>query len=86
MPAFCITKARSSRRRVAPEIGEAVERALQNEDSGVLVNDLGAAVAAHVGFNQAALDSGRRQALIPKCDRQFGQFGKIAGEHATTTH
>ena len=40
------------------------------------------ALAAHVGFDQAALDGCRRQSLVPECNRQFGQFREIAGEGA----
>ena len=61
---------------------EPVERALQDEDGGVLVDHLGALRAAHVGGDQVALDRGGREPLVPQADRQRGQLGEIARKGA----
>ncbi len=49
----------------ALEIGQPVERALQDEDGGMLIDDLGAAVAAHVGSRSARVPPPRLTAARP---------------------
>src|SRR5262252_3546985 len=65
-----------------PQVGEAVERALQDEDRRVLVDHLGAAGAADVIRNQLALDGRGREPLVPERDRKIGQTGEITGKGA----
>src|SRR5581483_4307700 len=62
--------------------GKPVERALQDEGCGVLIDHRGALLAADVGGDQIALDGGGRQALVPQRDRQFRQPGEVAGKGA----
>ena len=61
---------------------EPVERTLENEGGGMLIDHRLALGAARVGLDQRALDRGRRQPLVPERDRQFGQLRKVAGEGA----
>src|SRR5262252_7369437 len=64
------------------DVGEAVERALQNEDRRVLVDHPGASGAADVVGDQLALDGGGRQPLVPEPNRKVGETREIAGEGA----
>jgi len=59
-----------------------VERSLQNEHGGMLIDDLGAAGAGHVGGDQLALDRGGGEALVPQRDRELRQARQIAGKGA----
>ena len=59
-----------------------VERALQNEDRGMLVDHRGAFFAADVGGDQLAFDRGGGQPLVPQRDRQIGELGEIARKRA----
>ena len=68
--------------RLGAQAREAVERALQDEGRGVLVDHLGALRAAHVGGDQVALDRGGREPLVPQRDRQCGELGEVARERA----
>ena len=52
-------------RSAFPEIGEPVQRALQDEDRGMLVEHLGAFGAADIQADQLALDGRGREPLIP---------------------
>src|SRR5690348_6135247 len=61
---------------------QAVERALQNKGSGVLVDDLGALCAAHVRSDQVALNGSRREPLVPEPDRERRQFREVACKRA----
>ena len=64
------------------KIGEPVERALQDEDRGVLVDHLGALGAADVHADQLALDRRGREPLVPEADRKRGEVGQIARKGA----
>ena len=57
---------------LAAESSQAVERALQDIDGGVLIDDGGAFLSAHIGGDQRAFDRGGRQTLVPERDRQIG--------------
>jgi hypothetical protein len=59
-----------------------VERALQDEDGGVLVDHLGAPRPADVGGDELALDRGGGEPLVPQADRQLGQARQVAREGA----
>ena len=64
------------------DVGEPVQRALQDEDRGVLVDHRRALFAADIGGDQLALDRGGGQPFVPERDRQFGELGEIAREGA----
>ena len=61
---------------------EAIERALQDEDRGVLVDYGLAPAAACIGSDQLALDRRGGEPLVPECDWQFGQSNEVARERA----
>ena len=63
-------------------VHEPVERALQDEHRGVLVDHRRALFPADVGRDQLALDRGGGQPLVPERDRQIGEFGEVAREGA----
>ena len=57
-----------------PGDSQKIERALQNEHGGVLIDHCGALGAARIGRDQLALDRRGRQPLVPERDRQFGEL------------
>ncbi len=59
------------------KIGQPVERALQDEDRGVLVDHFGAPGAADIHADQLALDRRGRQPLVPERDWQRGELGEV---------
>src|SRR5215510_14661187 len=69
-------------RRLARDPCEPVERALQDEGGGVLVDHLGALLAARIGLDQDALDRDGREPLVPQTDRQLGHPRKVARKRA----
>src|SRR5262245_36247897 len=59
-----------------------VERALQDEHRGVLIDHRGALGAADVRADQFALDRGGGEPLVPQRNRQVGELFEIARERA----
>jgi hypothetical protein len=59
-----------------------VERALQDESGGVLIDHSGALGAADIGCDQFAFNRNGREPFVPQCDRQLSQFCKIARKGA----
>src|SRR3546814_13751769 len=73
------------RAQVRPLAGDGVERPLQDVGGRHLVDDLGTALAGHVGLaDQEALDRGGGEPLVPERDglREAGLLDEIAGELA----
>ena len=68
--------------RVPAQLRQPVQRALQDEDRGMLVDHLGAAGAGDVHADQFALDGRGRQPLVPQRDGKAGEVGEIAGKGA----
>ena len=67
---------------VPAQLRQPVQRALQDEDRGMLVDHLGASGAADVHADQFALDGSGREPLVPQRDGEAGEVGKIAGKGA----
>src|SRR3546814_16397395 len=70
------------RAQVRPLAGDGVERPLQDVGGRHLVDDLGTALAGHVGLaDQDALDRGGGEPLVPERDglRAAGLLAEIAG-------
>ena len=63
-------------------LGQTIQRALQDEHRGVLVDHFGALGAADVHADQFALDRRGRKPLVPQSDGQIGEGGKVAGKGA----
>src|SRR5262249_58335131 len=58
--------------------GQPVERPLQDERGGVLIDHPGAAGAPDICRDQLAFHRRRRQPLVPERDRKLGQPREIA--------
>src|SRR3974390_23476 len=59
-----------------------IERALQAEGGGVLIDPRCTLLTTDIGGNQLAFDRGGGQPLIPQRDRQLAKLGEIARKGA----
>src|SRR3546814_293100 len=74
------------RAQVRPLAGDGVERPLQDVGGRHLVDDLGTALAGHVGLaDQEALDRGGGEPLVPERDglREAGLLDERSEEHTS---